>query len=201
MIPDAIRRIAREGVEYPARAIVRSSRADSRYTATVEILDGAGEPTEQTLADVPLDPLWLAEDGSGVWAPPAQGQIVALTWMGGEAGHPVITSGALMQAAAPRVPVEAGEHSIQGETFDQRMKADEWRVSDEAGTALSGKGRRWLIASPDDDLLAALVGLAEAIRDATTIPDTAGGTPLTLNPTTQAAINAALNRVRAVLRS
>ena len=50
--PEDIRRIALEGLELPARARVLSSEATSqRYVATVEVLDGAGEPTGQMLEE------------------------------------------------------------------------------------------------------------------------------------------------------
>ena len=197
-----------DGVQFPCRAIVRGSAADGDgYRATVEVLDGTGEPTGQTLPDLPLDPLWLGADGTGVFAPPAEGRIVAIIWAGGSSGHPIVCSGAWRNpGATPRLDVPAGEHSLQGETYDVRMKPDEWKVSDEAGTVISGTGKRWKVASPDDDLLAAVVALGEAIRDGSTVFDTdtmpgSAGRELANNAGTKSAINDALDRVRAVLRS
>ena len=196
-----------DGIQFPARAIVRSSSADADgYRCTVETLDGTGEPTEQTLPDLPLDPLWLQEAGVGQWAPPAVGRIVAVVWAGGSSGHPIVCAGAPRQPVAPRLDVPAGEHSLQGETFDVRMKPDEWKVSDEAGTVISAKSERVKVASPDDDLLSAIVALGEAIRDGSTVFDTdtmpgSAGRELANNAATKSAINDALDRVRAVLRS
>ena len=80
-------------MQFPCRAIVRGSAADADgYRATVECLDGTGEPTGQTLPDLPLDPLDEGRDGAGWFAPPKVGRIVAVAWMGGSAGHPVIVS-------------------------------------------------------------------------------------------------------------
>ena len=208
MTPEDIRAAATAGVELPARVIVRSSKATpgDGYVATVEVLDGAGEPTKQVLRDVPLDPLIQTEDGTGIFAPPKTGRIMALVWAGGVAGHPIVAAGAWTMPAKPRLAVPAGEHSHQGETFDVRMLPDEWKVSDEAGTELSGKGERWRMASPDDDLLSALVAFGEAVRDGLTVFDTdtpsgSTGNQLGLNAGTKTAINSALDRVRAVLRS
>ena len=211
MTRDDIRRLALDGIELPARARVDDSRATpgAGYTADVTVLDGAGNPTDppQRLAAVPLDPLWHDVDGVGVFAPPAPGRIVAIVWMGGVAGHPVVTAGAWINpAAAPRLVVPAGEYSIQGPVFDARMLADEYRVSDEAGTVVSLRDERVKVASPADDLLAALVELGEAIRDGSTENDTdtasgSSGRALPLNAGTKSAINAALDRFRAVLRT
>ena len=208
MTIEELRRVSLEGVELPVRAEVIVSRATpgEGYSADVEVLDGAGQPTGQILQAVPLDPLWLAEAGAGTWAPPAKGRIVAVTWMGGVSGHPVVVAGAAVDPPKPRLAVGDGEHSHQGATFDVRMKPDEWKVSDEAGTIISGTGKRWKVASPDDDLLLALVAVHEAQRDGVTIRDTdtnsgSAGRNLRLNGASKNAINAALDRVRAVLRS
>ena len=185
--------------------VSRATPADG-YSADVEVLSGAGEPTGQILRDVPLDPLLQGVDGAGIFAPPEPGRVMAVTWMGGVAGHPVVVAGAAVDPPKPRLEVGAGEHSHQGATFDVRMLDDEWRVSDEAGTEISGSGERWRVASPDDDLLAAVVALGEAIRDGATVFDTdtpngSAGQELANNAATKTAINDALDRVRAVLRS
>ena len=204
--PEVIRRTALDGLELPARAIVRSSRADSGgYSATVEVLDSAGAPTGQVLADVPLDPLWLADAGRGVFAPPAPRQLVAVVWMGGEAGQPVIASHGLAQPAAPQWPVGAGEHSIQGDTWDTRHRAGEWVLYDHTGAVLSAKGRRFKVAA-DDDLLAILLAWLDADIASKTVTDNdtdpgGSGAELGMNGATIAAYAAVKARLPLVLRS
>ena len=129
-------------------------------------------------------------------------------WMGGSAGHPVIVSGAPIEATKPRLDVAAGEHSLQGETYDVRMRPDEWGVYAESGAQVSvaGSGKKTKVASDDDDLLEALVETIEAVRDGATVndTDTPNGSPgqeLANNAGTKSAINAGLDRIRDVLRS
>ena len=207
MTAERVAELATLGIELPARAVVVSSKADSTgYAVTVDVLTPAGERTGQMLEDLPLDRLWQTVAGAGVFAPPAPDQQVLVNWESGSATAPVVVSAAPGEPAAPRLPVNAGEHSHQGATFDVRMLDDEWKVSDEAGTLISGTAKRWKVASPDDDLLAAIVALAEAIRDGSTVFDTdtmpgSAGRELGLNAGTKTTINSALDRVRAVLRS
>ena len=199
-----------KGATWPCRAIVRASAADADgYRVTVEPLTGTGEPTGQTLPDLPLDPLWLGADGTGVFAPPAEGRIVAIIWAGGSSGHPIVCSGAWRNpGATPRLDVPAGEHSLQGETFDVRMTPDEWGVYAESGAQVSvaGSGKKTKVASDDDDLLEALVETIEALRDGATVndTDTPNGSPgreLANNAGTKSAVNAGLDRIMDVLRS
>ena len=172
--PADIRRVVLDGLELPCRAIVRESRATTAdgYSADVEVLDSALEPTGQMLIKVPLDPLWLAVAGAGQWAPPAIGLVVAVVWAGDEAGHPMILGGAPADPAAPRLSVGAGEHSHQGAEWDVRMLPAEWRVSDTAGTEISGTGRRWRFKSPDETLRALWHELCATLLVAQTEVDT-----------------------------
>ena len=197
-----------DGLEWPVRAIIRSSAADADgYRCTVETLDGRGEPTGRTLPDLPLDPLWLQEAGVGQWAPPAVGRIVAIIWAGGSSGHPIVCAGAPRQPVAPRLDVPAGEHSLQGEKWDVRMQPEKWGVYAESGAEVSIDGStKTKVASDDDDLLEALVETIEALRDGATVndTDTPNGSPgqeLANNAGTKSAINAGLDRIRDVLRS
>ena len=207
MTAERVAELAALGIELPARAVVVSSAADADgYRATVDVLTPAGERTGQMLEDLPLDRLWQTVAGAGVFAPPAPDQQVLVNWESGNATGPIVVSAAPGEPAAPRLTVNAGEHSLQGETFDVRMLPDEWKVSDEAGTQISAKSKRVKVASPDDDLLAALVALGEAIRDGATVFDTdtqpgSAGKQLANNAATKTAINSALDRVRAVLRT
>ena len=194
-----------DGVQFPVRAIVRSSTAGSQYKCTVEVLDGAGQPTGQVLSDQPLDPLWLAGGGKGVWAPPDEGQIVAVVWAGGSAGHPVISNGALRKPVAPRWSVGAGEHSIQGDTWDTRHRAGEWILYDHTGAVLSAKSRRFKMAA-DDDLLTILNAWLDADIASKTVVDNdtdpgGSGAELAMNGATIAAYSAVKARLALVLRS
>ena len=84
---DRIAELAALGIELSARAVVRASRADSSgYSADVEILDGTGQPTGQTLDKVPLDrSAGLGRDGAGFFAPPMPDRIVMVSWAAGSA--------------------------------------------------------------------------------------------------------------------
>ena len=207
MIRDQIRRVLIEGVELPARAVVLDSRADSSgYTADVEILDSVGERTGHVLNGIAVDPLWLIAGGPGVFAPPEKDQMVAVSWLGDEAGQPVIAAAAPNEPAAPRLSVGAGEHSLQGETWDVRMLPDEWRVRDDPGAVLSGKSSRWLVAGPAEDLHAVLQSLVDVIQAAMTVTDTdtpsgGAGRELGLNAATIADLEVIATRLSLVLRS
>ena len=207
MIRDQIRRVLIEGVELPARAVVLDSRADSSgYSADVEILDSVGDRTGHVLNDVAIDPLWLLAGGEGIFAPPANNQLVAISWLGDEAGQPVIAAAAPNDPARPRLSVSAGEHSLQGETWDVRMLPDEWRVRDDPGAVLSGKSSRWLVAGPAEDLHAVLQSLVDVIQAAMTVTDTdtasgGAGRELGLNAATIAALEVIATRLSLVLRS
>ena len=132
--------------------MVLDSRADSSgYTADVEILDSVGDRTGHVLNGVAVDPLWLIAGGPGVFAPPEKDQMVAISWLGDEAGQPVIAAAAPNEPATPRLDVGAGEHSLQGAEWDVRMLRDEWYVRDDAGAEISGKGSRWRVAGPSDN--------------------------------------------------
>ena len=77
--------------------------------------------------------------------------MVAISWLGDEAGQPVIAAAAPNEPATPRLDVGAGEHSLQGKQWDVRMLRDEWYVRDDAGAEISGKGSRWRVAGPGDN--------------------------------------------------
>ena len=193
MIPESQ---ALAGIEFPCRAsVVNAEAGPSGYRATVEALDRTGELTGRVLSDLPLDPLWLAGGGQGVFAPPAPKQIVAVVWMGGDAGHPVITAAGMVEPAVPRLAVPVGEHSLQGETWDARMRPDEWRVRDEAGAELSGQDSRWRVAGPSDDLHAVLQQLLDDLIVSFDVVGNLFAAP------TIAALTGIKSRVSAVLRS
>lgn len=191
-----------DGVQLPCRAIVRSSAADGDgYRATVETLDGAGDPTGQKLPDLPLDPFWDGRDGAGLFIPPKPGRIVGVAWMGGSAGHPVIVGPAWprMTPAVPSIPVAVGEGSLQdGRGGEFRYMGDgTWRWRDDAGAEISvNPAHLWRIASAAETLHAVLAAMIVAGKEATTVLDTdtpsgSAGRQLGMNPATKAAWDAA----------
>lgn len=125
-LPDSIRETALRGIEFPCRAIVRESAADAQgYRATVDVLDRRGDPTSQVLTDVPLDPLWQGRMQSGFFVPPAPRRIVAVVWLGGDAGGPFIAAGADPAPVVPFTPVAGGEAAWQdGEGSEIRFHED-----------------------------------------------------------------------------
>ena len=191
-----------DGVQLPVRAIVRSSAADSDgYRATCEVLDGAGQPTGQVLPDLPLGPLFEGRDGAGWFAPPMPGRIVAVDWMGGSAGHPVIVAAAWRQPAVPSIPVAAGEGALQdGSGGELRYQGSgRWHLIDGQGAELGVDGKLWLLRGDGDDLhavqvawLAALDALIDALIAAVDI------SLHTFNAPTIAALNGVKAQVAAV---
>ena len=201
-----------DGLQLPCRAIVRSSRADSEYSATVEILDGAGAPTGQILPPIPLDPLFEGRDGAGWFAPPKPGRIVGVMWAGGSAGHPIIVGPTWRRPAVPSIPVGPGEGALQdGSGGELRYQGDgKWHLIDGQGAELGVDGKLWLLRGDGDDLhavqvawLDALEALCRAMLAAQTIPDTdtdpgSAGRELPFNGATKAAISAVLAQVAVV---
>ena len=202
-----------DGIAYPCRAIVRSSAADQDgYRATVEVLDGRGEPTRQRLPDLPLDPLYDGRDGAGFFAPPMPGRIVAVDWEGGSSGHPFIVAPAWarLAPAVPSIPVAAGEGSLQdGDGGELRYRGGgRWHLIDGQGAVVSVDGSRWKVAA-DDDLLTILLAWLDALIAAMTeigsTTDAAGHTgpvpKLPFDGPTIAALTVIKTRLARVLRS
>lgn len=198
-----------DGVQFPCRAVVISSRADAQgYRATVNVLDGEGERTDQTIEDIPLDPLWLGDDGRGVYAPPQPEQVVTLHWEGGSAGHPVMVAGAPRPAAVPQREVGADEWVLtDGHGAVLRLGADStWTLRDADGAEVAVDPLHlWRIASTTESLYDVLRDLIMVLQEARTVPDHdtyPGGTgaPLGLGPATIAALGLIGERLATVLR-
>ena len=191
-----------DGVQFPVRAIVRSSAADADgYRATVEVLDGAGQPTGQVLPDLPLDPLFEGRDGAGWFAPPKVGRIVAVAWMGGSAGHLVIVSTGWRQPAVPSIPVAAGEGALQdGDGGELRYQGGgRWHLIDGQGAELGVDGKLWLLRGDGDDLHAVQVAWLAALDSLIDTLIAAVDIGLhTFNPATIAALNGVKAQVAAV---
>ena len=199
-----------DGLQLPARAIVRSSAADGQgYRATVEVLNGRGEPTGQTLPDLPLDRTWLGRDGAGFFAPPMPGREVLVVWSGGSAGHPVITSAGEREPHAPASSVPQGAAAWQdGMGAELRQHADGswwWRNRAGAEVAVDVPGL-WRVASTAMSLHTVLASMIAAGKAATTVTDhdtDPGGTgaELPMNGATKADWDAAQVQLDLVLRA
>lgn len=192
-----------DGIELPARAIVRSSRADAQgYSATVEVLTGDGEPTGQLLSDLPLDRQWLGRDGAGWYGPPAPGRIMQVTWQGGSGGHPVVTSAAEDEPPVPAASVPQGGWAWQdGQGAELRQHPDgSWWLRNRAGAEVAvDVAGLWRVASTAETLHAVCQELLDTLIAAMTIP-AAIGTPLPFNPATIAKLTALKARVDLLLR-
>ena len=183
-----------DGLQLPCRARVESSAADAGgYRATVQVLDGAGEPTNQVIEDLPLGRTWLGRDGAGFFTPPMPGRIVWVDWADGSAGHPVIVAGAEREAPVPFIPVPQGAAAWEdGAGTEVRFHADgriliRHRSGAEVSTDLAGL---WRIASAAQTLHAVLAAMIAAGKAATTVTDNdtdPGGTgaELPMNGATQ----------------
>ena len=207
---DRIAELAALGLELPARAIIRASRADSSgYSADVEILDGTGQPTGQTLDKVPLDRGWLGRDGAGFFAPPMPGRVVMVGWADGSATDPVIVSAAETEPPAPASAVPQGAAAWEdGMGAELRQHADGswwWRNRAGAEVAVDVPGL-WRVASTAMSLYTVLASMIAAGKAATTVLDTdtpsgSAGKQLAMNGTTQAAWDAAQVQLDLVLRA
>ena len=209
MNADRIAELAALGIELPARAIVRSSAADADgYRCTCEILDGQGQPTGQTLFDMPLDRGWLGRDGAGWFAPPQPDRIVMVAWAAGSATDPVIVAAAEDDPPAPASPVPAGAAAWQdGAGAELRVNADgSWTLRDRAGAEVAvNPAHLWRIASVAESLFPVLDAWLDALIAAATILDTdtasgSSGRELGFNAGTLAALNVVKARLAMVLR-
>ena len=207
---DLIAELAALGIELPARAVVRESRADSSgYSADVEILDGTGQPTGQTLDKVPLDRGWLGRDGAGLFMPPAKDRVVMVDWADGSATDPIITAAAETEPPAPASAVPQGAAAWQdGMGAELRQHADGswwWRNRAGAEVAVDVPGL-WRVASTAMSLHTVLASMIAAGKAATTVTDhdtDPGGTggELAMNGATKADWDAAQVQLDLVLRA
>lgn len=207
---DRIAELAALGIELPARAIVRASRADSTgYSADVEILDGRGQPTGQTLDKVPFDRGWLGRDGAGWFAPPMPDRVVLVAWADGSATDPVITSAAETEPPVPASPVPQGAAAWQdGEGAELRQHADgSWTLRDRDGAEVAVDiSHLWRVASVAESLFSVLDALFDTLIAGQTVPDhdtDPGGTgaPLPFDPGMIAELAAEKARLAQVLRA
>ena len=206
---DRIAELAALGIELSARAVVRASRADSSgYSADVEILDGTGKPTGQTLDKVPLDRGWLGRDGAGFFAPPMPDRIVMVTWAAGSATDPVIVSAAEDEPPAPASAVPQGAAAWQdGEGAELRVNADgSWTLRDRDGAEVAvNPAHLWRVASVAESLFPVLDAWLDALIAAATVLDTdtpsgSSGRELSFNGGTIAALTVIKTRLAKVLR-
>ena len=199
-----------DGLQLPCRARVESSAADSGgYRCTVQVLDGAGEPTNQVIEDLPLGRTWLGRDGAGFFAPPMPGRVVLVEWSGGSAGHPVIAGPAEREAPVPFSPVPQGTAAWEdGAGAELRVNADgSWTLRDRDGAEVAvNPAHLWRIASVAESLFPVLDAWLDALIAAQTVNDTdtssgSAGRQLNFNGGTIAALTEVKARLAQVLRS
>lgn len=148
-VRELIQRAAWRGVSLPVRAIVVQplvARRAGGYGASVAVLDRDGRRTGEMLPEVPLAPIWLGADGRGIYCPPAQGQILIISWVDGDRAQPFI-SGADVAASQP--PAEAALGALV--------------LTDGAGTVLRIKGGKIGIETSQQSLLAAVEQIVDAV--------------------------------------
>lgn len=171
---DAIRRIAWSGVSLPSKAIVDRSYATAGqrggYAVDLEIVDRAShERTGELLDEVPLQPLWLAADGAGLYAPPEEGQLVIVAFVDGDRAHPYI-SAAVADSYAPATSARVGELVlVDGRGHEVRITDQFYRVIDGSGGELKLQ-ERWRLANRADSLKPVLDALIDAVIALTTTP-------------------------------
>ena len=178
----AIRRIAWSGVSQPVKAVVDrayASPAVGGYAADVEIVHRATlARSGERLAEVPLQPLWLAADGRGLFAPPEEGQHVIIAWIEGDRSHPYV-AGAAADRYTPAAAAATGELALLNGT------GGELRLQ-----------RKWRLANGDDSLRPVIEALIDAVVALTTIGPPK---PHTVSPGTKAALQAVRQRLGTLL--
>ena len=197
----AIRRIAWSGVSQPVKAIVDrayASPAAGGYAADVEIVHRATlARSGEKLAEVPLQPLWLAADGRGLFAPPEEGQYVIVAWIEGDRGHPYV-AGAAADRYAPAAAAATGELALlDGRGQEIRLRDGLFEVLDGAGGHLRLQ-RKWRLANGNDSLRPVIEALIDAVVALTTIGPPA---PHSVSPGTKAALQAVRQRMGTLLDS
>lgn len=54
------------------------------------LLPGTLEATKELFKEIPISPIWADKDGRGLYAPPAVGQIVVVSYIGGNKAFPFV---------------------------------------------------------------------------------------------------------------
>ena len=89
-----------------------STCSDQEYTCAVKLLepDSLAE-TGTELSGVSINPLWADSHGSGIYAPPENGQIVVIGYLGMDRSHPFVSAiwGGQAPNLRPSCPAAAGE--------------------------------------------------------------------------------------------
>ena len=97
----------------PELGKVQSSTCSAQeYTCAVKLLepDSLAE-TGTELSGVSINPLWADSHGSGIYAPPENGQIVVISYLGMDRNHPFVSAiwGGQAPNLRPSCPAAAGE--------------------------------------------------------------------------------------------
>lgn len=170
-----LQRVASAGVSWPELAVVDSAYAapgrPGGYACDVEVIRG-DRRTGERLAAVGISPLWAGSHGQGLYAPPARGTIVVVSFVFGSRSLPFVSSIAPFRSAAA-ADANAGEMVLtSGRGALLAMDADATRIADSQGAEIDVSQGRVRIAG-DASLLAVL----DAIVDAVTPIAAAAGSP------------------------
>ena len=158
-------------------------------------VDAEHEFSEETEAMLPWPPLWLGDDGRGLYAPPAAGQIVVLGWVRGSRGHPYV-AGYGGDRHQPPQAVPAGSLVLTDGRGGSITMAGAGAVE-----IAGGRGRIHVddlieVRNDAQNLRAVLVALIEAVIGLTT---TGTAAAQAASPASQAALRAVRERVTGLL--
>ncbi len=80
-------------IAFPVLAeVTSSSSSSSGYCINGEALTpGSLEKTGELFEKIPLSPIWADADGRGIFAPPLSGQIVVISFIGGNKAFPFVS--------------------------------------------------------------------------------------------------------------
>ncbi len=160
---------------------MNSGSGKNKYSACVRIVDPATlEETDTIIDDVGISPIWAGKKGQGIYAPLEPGVLVIVDFIQGNQAFPFISSVYGQEYGAGSF--STGEFLITNGTTKIKI---------------SSTGLISLVSSAGS-LKAALDQLSDAVASATTIP-AVSGTPLTLNPASIAAIQAAKTQLATVM--
>lgn len=76
---------------YAFPVLVKVSHSKDCFIDGEAILPGSLETTGELFKEIPVSPLWADSDGRGIYAPPAEGQIAIVSFIGGNKAFPFVS--------------------------------------------------------------------------------------------------------------